>query len=180
MFRLIVGFLLITSCVGTAFSADDFKPEAGFTLLFTGEKLDGWKLKREAQDGNSDAANKRFVVKDATLVIDPKVKGDLKLETAKEFEGDVHLKFDFKPGMGCNNDIFFRGTKFDLKKEEVKSMKEGEWHSFEIVVTGDSARFLCNGESLRTQKVKPGKLPLGIRAEFGPIEIRRIRVKEGK
>ncbi len=180
MFRLAAGFLLSVLCLGTALPADDFKPEPGFTPLFTGDTLDGWKLKGEALDGKTEAANKRFAVKDSALVIDPKVKGDLKLETAKEFEGDVHLKFDFKPGAGCNNDVFFRGTKFDLKKADLKAMKEGEWNAFEVVVVGDTAEFLCNAESVKKTKVKAGKSPLGIRAEFGPVEIRRIRVKEGK
>jgi hypothetical protein len=180
MIRLAAGLFLTATALATAPAADDFKPEPGFNLLFTGESLDGWKLKGDALDGKTDAANKRFTVKDAALVIDPKVKGDLKLETAKEFDGDVHLKFDFRPGAGCNNDVFFRGTKFDLKKADLKAMKEGEWNAFEIVVTGDTAEFLCNGESVKKMKVKAGKAPLGIRAEFGPVEIRRVRVKEGK
>ncbi len=75
-------------------------------------------------------------------------------------------------------EIFFRGTKFDIKTQDVKNLKEGEWNSFEIVVAGDQAEFFANGESLKKLKVKPGKSPLGIRAEFGPIEILRIRVKE--
>lgn len=163
-------------------AADDFKPEDGFVLLFTGDNLDGWKLAKggDSLDGKTDAANKRFVVKDGVLVIDPKVKGDITIQTAKEFAGDVTLRFDFKPGAGCNNDIFFRGTKFDLKKADVKNLKEGEWNTFEVVVTGDSAEFLCNGESLKKLKTKPGKAPLGLRAEAGPIEVRRVRVKEAK
>src|SRR4051812_46259034 len=93
---------LFVLAVGGRVLADDFKPEEGFTLLFNGKDLAGWKLKKgDALDGKTDAAEKRFVVKDGLLVIDQKVKGDIVLYTVKEFGKDVVLRFDFKPGKGC-------------------------------------------------------------------------------
>ena len=74
---------------------------------------------------------------DGVLTIDPKVKGDIVVFTEKTFDKDAHIKFEFKPGKGCNNDLYFRGLKFDLKTPDVKNMKEGEWNAFEIVVTGE-------------------------------------------
>src|SRR5581483_127260 len=97
--------------------AEDFKLEPGFTLLFNGKNLDGWKeasKKKESLDGKTEAYNGRFKVTDGRLVYDPEVKGDLYIETAKEFGKDVHIKFDFKAGPKCNNDVFLRGTKFDI------------------------------------------------------------------
>jgi hypothetical protein len=113
------------------------------------------------------------------LTLDPNVKGDVRIETQKEFAKDVHIKFDFMPGEGCNNDLFLRGQKFDLKKPDVKNMKEGEWNSFEIVIAGDKAEFKCNGETMRTATVKGKGTVFGLRAEFGPMQVRRMRVKEG-
>jgi hypothetical protein len=160
-------------------AADDFKVEEGFTLLFNGTDLTGWKMTKggESLDGKAEAAKGRFTVKEGAIVIDPKVKGDLRIQTAKQFGKDAHIKFEFRPGAGCNNDLFFRGTKFDLKTPDVKNLKEGEWNSFEIIVSGDSAEFKCNGETQRKMKIKSGATPLEIRAEFGPIEIRRLRIK---
>src|SRR5256885_6581569 len=98
---------------------DDFKPEDGFTLLFNGKDLTGWKTtKGESLDGKTEAYNGRFKAADGVLTIDPKVKGDVRIETQKEFGKDVHIKFDFLPGEGCNNDLFLRGLKFDLKKPD--------------------------------------------------------------
>src|SRR3954452_14299718 len=97
--------------------AGDFKLEPGFTLLFNGKNLDGWKEasgKKESLDGKTEAYKGRFKVTDGKLVYDPAVKGDLYIETAKAFGKDVHVKFDFKAGPKCNNDVFFRGTKFDI------------------------------------------------------------------
>ena len=122
-------------------SAEEFKLEPGFTLLFNGKNLDGWKEasgKKEALDGKTEAYNGRFKVVEGKLVYDPAVKGDLYIETTKEFGKDVHIKFDFKPGPKCNNDVFLRGTKFDIipGNPENKNVKEGEWYTFEIIIIG--------------------------------------------
>lgn len=179
MRTLSLGLLLAVAIPAGA--ADDFKPEEGFTLLFNGKDLTGWKTRKggESLDGKTEAAKNRFKVTDGVLVIDAKVKGDVTLDTAKTFAKDVHIKFDFQPGAGCNNDLYLRGMKFDIKKPDVKNFKEGEWNTFEIVVKGDKAEFKCNGETQRTLTAKPGATPLGVRAELGPIQIRRIRYKEG-
>jgi hypothetical protein len=162
-------------------AADDFKLEPGFTLLFNGKDLAGWKTKGgEALDGKVEAEKGRFKVADGVLVIDPKVKGDVTITTAKELSGDVIIKFQFNPGTGCNNDLYLYGMKFDLKKEDVKNWKLDQWNDFEIVVTGKKAEFKCNGETQKTLDVKAEKSPLGVRAELGPIQIRHLRVKEGK
>jgi hypothetical protein len=164
-------------------AADEFKLEPGFTLLFNGKNLDGWKEasgKKESLEGKTEAYNGRFKVVEGKLVYDPSVKGDLYIETAKEFGKDVHIKFDFKPGPKCNNDLFLRGTKFDIipGNKENKNVKEGEWYTFEIVVKGDTVEHKINGETVRTSKAGDKATPFKLRAEFGAIEIKNIRVKE--
>src|SRR6476661_6635312 len=89
--------------------ADDFKPEEGFVLLFNGKDLTGWKTEKgESLDGKAEAYNGRFKMADGLLTLDPKVKGDVKIFTARGFGKDVHIKFDFMPGPGCNNLLFLR------------------------------------------------------------------------
>lgn len=179
--RLLVVSMLLFASVAVA---DDFKPEPGFEFVLKGDSLDGWKTKAagkkesEKLDGKAEAFGGRFKLKDGELTIDPKVKGDVTIETVKEFAGDVHLKFEFNPGKGCNNDLFFRGQKFDIKSD-IKGYKEGAWNEFEIVLVGTKCEFKCNGEVARSANTKSEKSVLGIRAEFGPIQIRRLRVKGG-
>jgi hypothetical protein len=158
--------------------ADDFKLESGFKLLAE-KDLSGWKQQKEGTslDGKADAYNKRFVVQEGVLTIDPKVKGDVRIETSNAFKGDIVIRFDFKPDAKCNNDLFLRGAKFDIKKPDVKAMKEDEWNTFEIAAKGETLTFNCNGEKIKDVKTKGGPTPLGIRAEFGRIEIRHLRVK---
>jgi hypothetical protein len=178
----IIAFLSATFAL---LAAEDFKAEPGFTPLFNGTDLGGWKVaptnqkdkSGEGLEGKKETPTKRFTFADGVLTIDPKVKGDITLFTQKTYDKDAHIKFEFKPGKGSNNDIYFRGTKFDLKTPDVKNMKEGEWNAFEIIVTGDTAEFKNNGESIKKVKTKPGATPLGIRAEAGPTEYRHWQIK---
>lgn len=180
-----IGVLMIGLTIASIRSkaADEFKPEPGFTMLLNGKNLDGWRLKGKKDDlnGKTEAAGGRFKVVDSVLVLDPKVKGDIIIETATEFSKDLTIKFDFKPGEGCNNDLFLRGTKFDIiVNAKTKGIKLDEWNQMEITFKGEDATYKCNGESIGTRKVKADKSPFGIRAEFGPIEIRNLRIKEEK
>src|SRR5439155_572032 len=124
----------------------------------------------------------RFKVSEGKIVFDPSVKGDLYIETEREFAGDVHVKFDFKPGPKCNNDLFLRGTKFDIVpgNKENKDVKEGEWHSFEIVISGDKIEHKIDGKVVRTAKAAAKATPFRIRAEFGSIELKNVRAKKAK
>ena len=159
--------------------------EPGFKPLFNGKNLDGWKEasgKKEALDGKTEAYGGRFKVVEERLVIDPAVKGDLHLETVQTFGKDVHIRFEFKAGPKCNNDLFLRGTKFDIVpgNKENKAVKEGEWVACEIVVTGDKIEHKVGGGTARTAALKPAApaSSFRIRAEFGELEIRNLRVKE--
>jgi hypothetical protein len=162
-------------------TAEEFKLEPGFKLLFNGKDLTGWKQKKDGEslDGKTEAYNGRFKVMDGMLVIDPKVKGDVRIETTKPVSKEVHIKFEFLPDSKCNNDLFLLGSKFDLTKSNVKDLKEGEWNQFEITAKDGKVEFKNNGEVQRTDKVKSDKpTPFEIRAEFGAIQVRRLRIKD--
>jgi len=166
-------------------AADDFKLEPGFTLLFNGKNLDGWKEasgKKDALEGKTEACGGRFKAVEGRLVYDPDVKGDHYIETTRGFGKDVTIRFDFKPGPKCNNDVFLRGSKFDIVpgNKENKNVKEGEWYAFEVVITGDKIEHKIGGETVRsgTLKADAPESPLKLRAEIGAIEIKNIRVKE--
>jgi hypothetical protein len=164
--------------------AADFTPEPGFTLLFNGKNLDGWQTAKtpmpEPLDGKAEAAGGRIKVKDGVLVFDPAVKGQLYIETTKEFAGDVHLKLEFNAGPKCNNDFFLRGTKFDVAPgtKDTKNVKEGEWSALEIIVKGGSVEHKINGETVRTAKAGAAPSRFMLRAEYGEIQIKNIRAKE--
>lgn len=165
-------------------AGDDFAPEPGFKMLLNGKDLAGWKAKGpkggESLDGKAEAFKGRFKVsKDGTLVIDPAVKGDVRIETVQEFGKETVIRFDFLPGAGCNNDLFLLGSKFDINPTQLKMVKVGEWNTMDITAAGGTTVFKINGETVRTDKAKAEKSTFEIRAEFGPMEVRRMRVKTG-
>jgi hypothetical protein len=151
--------------------------------LFNGKDLTGWREfgnKKETLDGKTEAHKGRFRVTDGVIVFDPKVSGDKHIETVKEFAGDAHFKFDFRPGPKCNNDVFLRGTKFDIipGNKENKDVKEGQWHTLEVVATGDKIEHRIDGKTVRTSKAAAKASTFRIRAEIGAMEIKNVRVKE--
>jgi hypothetical protein len=175
--------LALSLLVPTMSAGDDFKLEPGFTLLFNGKNLDGWRQKSDKAplEGKTHAYDGRFKVDGGVLIYDPAVKGDRYIETVKEFGKDVHFKFDFKPGPKCNNDVLFRGTKFDIipGTKENKNVKEGEWYTFELRSTGDTLQYTINNEIVRTTaKVKAKNSTFILRAEIGAMQVKNIRVKE--
>ena len=159
--------------------AEDLKLEEGFALLFNGKSLDGWKVRGgDKLDGKTESPGARFVIQDGSLVIDPNVKTGQVLDSAVEFGPLSHIKFQYKPGPGCNNDLYYLGLKFDIKTGSVKNLKEGEWNEMEIVGNGKTVEFRNNGEVQFSAVPKAQASPLGIRAEFGGIEYRRLRFKK--
>jgi 3-keto-disaccharide hydrolase len=186
----------LTSCILLAITAlvvvaaDDFKPEPGFKLLFNGKNLDGWQTKATGKDGKpiplegkTEAFDGRFKVKDGELVYDPKVKGDRYIETVLPVSGDFTIRFDFKPGDGCNNDLLFLGAKFDILaggKTTLKGVKLDEWNKMEIVAKGGNVDYLINGEKVGSRKTKEDKGPFILRAEFGPMVVKNLRMSDGK
>jgi 3-keto-disaccharide hydrolase len=186
---LLIGTLLsgLTLVSAPSFAADDFKPEPGFTMLFNGKNFDGWKLRSKKDgadlDGKTEVSGGRLKVVDGSIVIDYKMKGDTYIDTKAEFSKDLTIKFEFKPGDGCNNDLLIRGTKFDIvtsAKKETKGIKMDQWNEMEITFKGDTATYKVGGESVGTRKITAEKGAFSIRAEFGPIEIRKLRIKEEK
>lgn len=182
--RLLACCLLLTAPAALA-AADEFKLESGFELMFNGKDFTGWKTlaakdkPSEPLDGKTEAFGGRFKIKDGEMVIDPKVKGDVRIETVKEFAREVTVRFEFFPDEKCNNDLFFRGQKFDLSTQNVKNMKIGQWNPIEITLVGGKIEFKVNGEVVRSVATKNEKSTFGIRAEFGAIRIRHLRVREG-
>jgi hypothetical protein len=170
---------LLSLLLPAALSGQD-KTETGFMPLLNGKNLDGWRTKKtnEPLDGKTEAFKGRFRVEDGNLIIDPKVKGDVYIETVKEFGPDVTIKFEFNPGPGCNNDLFLLGTKFDIVAKNLKNVKEGEWNTLEIVASGGKIEHKVNGETKAKANAKGKTSTFSIRAEFGPLQIKNLRVKE--
>jgi hypothetical protein len=173
-------------------AADDFKVEEGFTSLFNGKDLSGWRYpgkQGEALDGKTETPDKRMQVVDGAIVINEKDasgKGGIKdLYTSKEFEKDFVLKLQFRAGSRADSGVYIRGNQLQVRDyltvgpfKDLKSFKTNDWNDLEITVKGTDATCTCNGEMLGKPMKVPAKGAIGLQAEGGKFEFRRVRIKE--
>jgi hypothetical protein len=167
--------------------AGDFKAEAGYTTLFNGKDLTGWKIGKngkEALDGKTEAANKRFEVKDGVIVVNVG-RGIVDLYTAKDFDKDFHLKLEFRAAPRADSGVYIRGPQLQVRDyptvgpyKNLKHFKDADWNELDITVKGTAAECKCNGEVLEKAFKVPAKGGIGLQAETGKFEFRHIRVKE--
>lgn len=178
--------------------ADDFTPESGFTPLFNGKDLSGWQYKKrlgkgkvEVEDlaGKTATADNRFVVKDGVIVANAKDKdgtgGIQDLYTVREFDQDFVLRLDVKAGPKADSGVYVRGPQLQVRdykrrgeQKQLTKFKDDDWNELEIIVTDGKPSYRLNGEEITGGPQKlPAKGGIGLQAETGPFEFRRIRIK---
>ncbi len=193
-YRTAVMVLALAAVLGrgpAAGAADDFKPEDGYTSLFNGKDLTGWKYpgaRGQPLDGQTTTPDKRFEVKDGVILVhakDVNGQGGIKdLYTVKSFDKDFHLKLEFRSAPRADSGVYIRGPQLQVRDYPTvgpyKKVKfhEGGWNELEITVKGTAAECKCNGEVIEKAFKVPAKGGIGLQAEVGQFEFRRIRVKE--
>ena len=172
-----------------AFAADTFKPEPGFTSLFNGKDLSGWSYSAtDTFDGKIAASDERFSAKDGVLIVHPKTPREIKkILTTQEFPKDFVLKLEFRAEVNADSGIFIRGPQLQCRDylvagpdpyKNLKKYRPQDWNEIEIVVKDGVARCTCNGELLTDSLKVPATGPIGLEADRGQMEYRRIRIKE--
>ena len=166
---------------------DEFKPEEGYTSLFNGRDLSGWKpgkTDKESLDGKTEAFGGRFRVRDGVIVVH-EGRGIQDLYTVKEFNKDFHLKLEFRAAPRADSGLYIRGKQLQVRDyptvgpyKNLKHFKNGDWNELDVTVKGTSARCLCNDEVVEEAFKIPAKGQIGLQAEVGKFEFRRIRIKE--
>jgi hypothetical protein len=189
----VIGLGLLAAALGTVSgrAADDFKVEVGYVSLFNGKDLTGWKVGKNGKEPltGKDAADKRFEVKEGLIVCNEKDasgKGGIKdLYTVKDYNKDFHLKLEFRAAPRADSGVYIRGPQLQVRDyptvgpyKNLKKFKDGDWNELEITVKGTSAECKCNGEVLEKTFKVPATGGIGLQAETGKFEFRRIRVKE--
>jgi hypothetical protein len=171
-------------------SAADPKLEPGTVELFNGKDLTGWgyksKDKFESFDGKTESSDKRYSAKDGVLVVNPG-KGIGQLWTAEKFPKDFELKLEFRAAVNADSGLFIRGPQLQVRDylvagpyKELKKYKAQDWNEIVVVVKGESAYCTCNGEVLEAKFKVPMTGPIGLEADRGQMEYRKIRLKELK
>ncbi len=210
--------------------------EDGFTSLFNGKDLTGWRYTstpKESLEGKIETPDGRIEVKDGIIVVnekDTKGKGGIKdLYTVKDFGTDFILRMEFRAAPKADSGVYIRGPQLQVRDYPTvgpykpKGFKTGDWNLLEITVKGNytttsvngkalsakdvlnltvkdgkpSARLngkeidvssvdiktgciadcRCNGEVLDKAFKVPAKGGIGLQAETGKFEFRKIRIK---
>jgi hypothetical protein len=166
-----------------------FKPESGFVSLFNGKDLTGWCYSEtDVFDGKSAASDARFSAKDGVLIVHPKTPREAKkIWTTKKFPKDFVLKLEFRAEVNADSGIFVRGPQLQCRDYRVagpepyknlKHYRPQDWNEIEIVVKDGIARCTCNGELLTDTMKVPATGAIGLEADRGLMEYRRIRIQE--
>ncbi len=162
-----------------------FALEPGFEPLFNETDLTGWHYKDgEPFDGKTSASDGRYTARDGRIVVNPG-KGVAQLWTTREFPHDFHLKLEFRAGVNADSGVFLRKPQLQCRDylvagpfKELKQYKPQDWNELDVVVKGGVATCKCNGEPLPFPAALPATGPIGLEADRGQMEYRRIRIKE--
>ena len=155
--------------------------------LFNGKDLTGWGYKTgdkfESFDGKTEASDKRYSVKDGILVVNPG-KGTHQLWTAEKFPKDFELRLEFRAAVNADSGLFVRGPQLQVRDypvagpyKELKKYKAQDWNEIVVIVKGGLAHCTCNGEVLEAKMKVPETGMIGLEADRGQMEYRKIRLK---
>lgn len=167
---------------------DSFQPEPGFTSLFNGKDLTGWKYKDgPAFDGQVRSSDQRYFARNGRLIVTTPSEGRkiAALWTVREFPKDFTLRLEFRATPNADSGIFLREPQLQCRDyllagpyKNLAKYKPQDWNEVEVTVTGGTARCTCNGEVLEAAFPLPATGPIGFEGDAGQMEYRRIRVKE--
>ena len=178
-------FLAFALLVTAAFPAlgEDNKAPQGYTALFTGKDLSGWKT------GKGD----HWKVEDGVIVYDGKGND---LVTEKNYANFV-LLVDWKIGKGADSGVFLRGQpqvqiwdnpegSGGLWNNQIKALKKadkplGEWNRFEIKVEKNLVTVHLNGELVvdkADMKLKKPTGPIHLQNHGNPLWFKNIYIRE--
>ena len=181
--------LLIAGVLASRFAqAEDFKPEPGYVSLFNGKDLTGWGYKTNHFDGKMASHDGRYSAKDGVLIVHPREPRLMQiLWTTQEFPKDFNLKLEFRAAVNADSGIFIRRPQLQCRDypvagpyKDLKKYKPQDWNEIEVTLTNGVAHCTCNGEVLEAAMKVPETGPIGLEADRGQMEYRRIRLKELK
>jgi hypothetical protein len=158
---LTVGFLASVHAVR---AGDEFKPEEGYTSLFNGKDLTGWRYLgyKEALANKTETPDKRIQVVDGVIVCnetDNQGKGGIQqLFTIKDYDKPFHLKLQFRASVKSDSGVYLRASsaqlqvrdypRFGGQYSQVPGFKLDDWNDLDITVGDKKTRLTVNSKQL--------------------------------
>jgi hypothetical protein len=157
----------------------------GFEPLFNEKDLTGWSYKGgDKFDGKTESSDARYTAKDGMIVVNPG-KGIAQLWTTREFPKDFELRLEFRAAVNADSGLFVRKPQLQVRDylvagpyKTLKSYKPQDWNEIVVVVKEGVAHCTCNGEVLEAALKLPATGGIGLEADRGQMEYRKIRIKE--
>lgn len=178
---------LLVICLGLLVArGDDFKVEAGYISLFNGKDLTGWGYRTNNFDGKTQSDDGRYSAADGILVVHPhEPRLEQTLWTSRDFPKDFTLKFEFRAAVNADSGVFLRKPQLQVRDylvagpyKDLKKYKPQGWNEVEVMVKNNVAHCVCNGEVLEDAMKLPATGGIGLEADRGQMEYRRLRLKE--
>jgi hypothetical protein len=114
-------------------------------------------------------------------------KGIRQLWTKAQFPKDFELRLEFRAEKNADSGLFVRGPQLQVRDyivagpyKTLKKYKPQEWNEIVVVVKNGLAHCTCNGEVLEAMLKVPATGGIGLEADRGQMEYRKIRLKEIK
>jgi hypothetical protein len=157
----------------------------GFEPLFNEKDLTGWSYKNgDKFDGKTESSDARYTAKDGMIVVNPG-KGIAQLWTTREFPKDFELRLEFRAAVNADSGLFVRKPQLQVRDylvagpyKTLKAYKPQDWNEIVVVVKDGVAHCTCNGEVLEAALKLPTSGGIGLEADRGQMEYRKIRIKE--
>lgn len=183
-----VGCVVTLALLSQSLLAADQKAAEGTIELFNGKDLTGWGYKVgdkfEKFDGKTEASDGRYTAKGGMIVVNPG-KGLRQLWTEAEFPKNFELRLEFRAAVNADSGLFVRGPQLQVRDylvagpyKTLKKYKPQDWNEIVVVVKDGVAHCTCNGEVLEKAMKVPGTGRIGLEADRGQMEYRKIRLKE--
>jgi hypothetical protein len=180
--------LLALTLVCFFLGAEEAKPKGKVHELFNGKDLTGWGYKTgERFDGKTETNDKQFSAKDGVIVVNDQ-EGKAQLWTTAEFNHDFELRFEFRAAVKADSGVFLRKPQLQVRDyptagpyKDLKKYKPQDWNEMVVVVKGETVTATCNGEELKSDRVKlkvPATGGIGLEADRGQMEYRNLKLTE--
>lgn len=168
--------------------------ESGFIDLYNGRDLTGWGYRDgktldrlESFDGEKQASDGRYSANGEILTVNPRREGSPRLRqlwTDRELAGNFVLKLEFRAAVNADSGIFVRKPQLQCRDylvagpyNDLKRYRPQDWNEIVVTVRDNVAHCTCNGEVLNAAMELPVIGPIGLEADRGQMEYRRIRIK---
>lgn len=176
-------FVTVAAMIGGCATDDCCKPEPKSISLFNGRDLTGWGYKTNNFDGKTSSIDGRYSAKDGILTVNPG-KGLAQLWTTREFTNDFVLTLEFRAGVNADSGIFLRKPQLQCRDylvagpyKNLKKYKPQDWNEIVVTVKNSVAHCTCNGEVLADALALPPTGPIGLEADRGQMDYRKILLR---